>query len=353
MRHEKTDGIKILFDGYWLAGGPVSNAMVQRQIIEAWSKTFPQDEIFVTAKVGYKPLIGNQPTYLPVSHRLHALSLFFEIPRLARKVGADAVLTHNFASPTYRAKSFVFIHDFIFMDHPKWFTKKEVFYFLLMPLSSIFARNLFTSSNTEALRIRRFLKRRVTATSLGMDPALRDAVPVSPTPLLKPKEFMLTIGRLTERKNLVLTIESALDSGLLTSQEPLVVVGEKSGKFSGLSSRVSAALESGLVLFLDNLRTEEIAWLYVNCSNFLFFSLDEGYGLPATEALYFGSPTKVSDISVFREIVGSYGVFANPQDPLEMVKAITSNSVTPDSGIDPTSWQEVAAKIRSEIVTGT
>jgi len=344
------DGMKILFDGYWLSEGPVSNAMVQRQIIEAWSATFPEDEIYVAVRAAYKPIVGKQPNYLSVKYKRHAASLFFELPRLARKVKADAVLTHNFASPTLKTKPFVFIHDFIFMDHPKWFTKKELIYFWLMPLSSIFAKLLFTSSSTEALRIKRFLKRRVTATSLGIDPLLRDAIPRSPTPLLKPKEFMLTIGRLTERKNLVLTIESALDSGLVTRQNPIVVVGEVSGKFSGLSARVTDGLKSGSVLFLDNLGAENIAWLYLNCSNFLFFSLDEGYGLPAIEALYFGAPTKVSDISVFRELVGPNGVFANPRDPKEMTIAITTKSNNPASGINPPSWQDIVTKMRIEIL---
>jgi len=339
----------VLFDGYWLSDGPVSNAMVQRQIIETWSTTFPQDEIYVTVRDGFKPIVGIQPNYLNVTHALHALSTFFEVPRLARKVNADVVLTHNFSSPTKRAKSYVFIHDFIFMDQPKWFTKKEQLYFWLMPLSSVFARKIFTSSSTEAKRIERFLKRDVFSTLLGIDPALREAIPISPNLLLKPKGFMLTIGRLTERKNLVLTIESALNSDLVTTEEPLVVVGEKSGKFSGLTHRVMEALESGRVIFLGSLRTEEIAWLYINCSNFLFFSLDEGYGLPAIEALYFGSPTKVSDIPVFRELVGLYGIFANPRDSLEIVQAINSKSVTPSGGITPPSWQEVVAKIRSEI----
>jgi glycosyltransferase involved in cell wall biosynthesis len=163
---------------------------------------------------------------------------------------------------------------------------------------------------------------------------------------------MLTIGRLTERKNLLGTIESALDTGLVSPREPIVVVGEKSGKFKGLSPRVVDALRTDRVILLDNLGSDELAWLYVNCSNFLFFSLDEGYGLPAIEALYFGSPIKLSDITVFRELVGGYGVFANPESAAEMTEAISSDTRTPKAGVRPPSWLEVVTKIRSQVVDG-
>lgn len=345
--------MKILFDGYWLSGGPISNAMVQRQIIENWALSFPDDEIYISVRKGYEFPLEINAKYIKVSLFLHALSIFLELPRIARKIRADAVLTHNFSSPIFKSTTIVFIQDFIFMEHPKWFTFKEIAYFALMPISSRFSRLVFTSSQTEANRISRFLKRPVTSTMLGMAPDLTDAVPSSPDSRLEEKKFMLTIGRLTERKNLLLTLESALDSGLVTAEEPIVVVGEKSGKFNGLNPRIIQAIKEERVVLLDNLGAGEIAWLYLNCSNFLFFSLDEGYGLPAMEALYFGAPTKLSDIPVFREIVGEHGVFADPLNPAELKKAILSSSSTPSSGITPPSWQSVVTKIRSQIVDGS
>jgi glycosyltransferase involved in cell wall biosynthesis len=344
--------MKILFDGYWLSDGPISNAMVQRQIIENWAINFPQDEIYIAVRSGYKVQEDNNAKFMKVSLPLHALSVFFELPWLARKIKAQVVLTHNFSSPAFKSKTVVFIHDFIFMEHPKWFTLRERAYFALMPMSSRFASLVFTSSSTEAARISRYLKRPVIPTLLGISPHLNDASPRSPDSRLVSKKFMLTIGRLTERKNLLGTIESALDTGLVSPREPIVVVGEKSGKFKGLSPRVVDALRTDRVILLDNLGSDELAWLYVNCSNFLFFSLDEGYGLPAIEALYFGSPIKLSDITVFRELVGGYGVFANPESAAEMTEAISSDTRTPKAGVRPPSWLEVVTKIRSQVVDG-
>jgi len=344
--------VKILFDGYWLSGGPISNAMVQRQIIENWAMTFPDDEIFVAVRDGFKIAPDIKAKYLKVALPIHALSVFLEIPKIARKIDPDLVLTHNFSSPMLKSRLGVFIHDFIFLEHPKWFTRKELVYFGLMPISSRFAQQVFTSSKTEADRIGRFLKRPITPTLLGLDPELVDAVPSSPDSRLQAKKFMLTIGRLTERKNLLLTLQSALDSGLVTAQEPIVVVGEKSGKFKGLSSRILEAVKTQHVILLENLGSDELAWLYLNCSNFLFFSLDEGYGLPVTEALYFGAPLKLSDITVFRELSGTNGVFANPENPSELIKAIRQRSNTPAAGVAPPSWSDIVKTIRNQMLSG-
>ena len=43
-------------------------------------------------------------------------------------------------------------------------------------------------------------------------------------------------------------------------------------------------------------------------------SLDEGFGIPVLEALHFGAPVVVSDIPVFREILGDRATFVSPLD---------------------------------------
>ena len=55
--------------------------------------------------------------------------------------------------------------------------------------------------------------------------------------------------------------------------------------------------------------------LYKNASLFVFLPLVEGFGFPPFEAMSFGTPSLVSDIPVFREIMADVVKYVDPLDP--------------------------------------
>ena len=109
------------------------------------------------------------------------------------------------------------------------------------------------------------------------------------------------------------------------------------------------------VLILNQVTDNELSWLYRNCQIFSFLSLDEGFGLPVLEALYFNCTLLLSDIKVFREISKGKAEFVNPMSSTEVSSGIIRVLAdgNPKLGYLPKeifAWTQSIEKIRSEII---
>ncbi len=350
----------MLFDGYWWFQGPPSGHRVLRETVAAWRRAFPDDRLTVAAPRG-----GSGPAVPGVELRRtlaanHLLINTVELPRLARRCGADAVLTQNFA--TRFPRSGVYLHDVIFQDSPQWFDRVERLYFAAMPLAARRAGVVLTSSRTEADRIRRHnpALAAVVPTGLGISTPLLRAEPQRPPQLdLVPGAFTLSVGRLNIRKNLATTIEAALASGLTSPATPLVVVGERSGRADALGPAAAAAVADGSVVLLGYAPDAQLRWLYEHCAVMVFLSLDEGFGLPVVEASWFGAPFVAGDIPVMREVLhGTDAVLVDPLSVTEVSAALQAVHRRPrraasgarpvGSGVDPR-WEQAVTVVREQL----
>jgi glycosyltransferase involved in cell wall biosynthesis len=310
--------MRVLFDAYWWATGPISNRSVLREFVLSWVKRYPEDDVAVAVPYSAIPLARLELEGLAsvTGTRLspHGLSNILELPIIAKRFRADITVAHNF-SP-FLGRSAVFIHDFIFKSNPEWFTFKERAYFALMPLSSPRASLVLTSTRSEALRVQTYghLKARPTAIGLGLGGHLLSATATRPPSLPQLTGFVVSVGRLNVRKNIAKTIEAAIVSGSLTRDRPLIVVGEASGRGMSISPEIQLAMDEGKVLFMGRVDDAELKWLYQNAQLFVFLTLDEGFGMPILESLSLGTPMIVSDIPVFREILGNAATFVDPTD---------------------------------------
>lgn len=349
--------MRVLFDGFWWVRGPVSNRQVLREFILAWAREFPEDELIVAVRRGDRGAAGAE---LPASVGIVGTRLFpqgisaiAELPFIAKRMRADVTISHNFTPAFGRAG--VFIHDYMFLSAPEWFTRKERAYFSLMPFTARRARWLFTSSRSEADRIGRLSRgRTVVPIGLAVGRGLTGARPRRPAGLGGVDQgFLLCVGRLNARKNLATTIDAALASGCVTDAAPLLIVGEPQGRNADLPSDAAEAVRRGAVRFLGFIDDDELAWLYGNASALLFLTRDEGFGLPALEALHFGAPVVVSDLPVFREILGELATFVDPVDAAIIAAAI--RAIPPrGKAIDTTalgySWERSVRGMRGAIV---
>ena len=351
--------MRVLFDGHWwVDNGPISGRVVVRDLVEAWARTFPQDDVVLAvprrsvAEVG--ATMPDNVRCVATHLQPHALVAAVESVRVQRRHGPfDLVLTQNFTSVV--GPGVPFIHDVLFQTNPEWFTRVERAYFAAIPVLARRAPVVLTSSQHEADRIKRLNPRvaRVAAIGLGVPTGLATAVPTAPQAGADLGSFALSVGRLNIRKNLALAIEGALLSGELSKERPLVVVGEAAGKAESKTAAMAEAEAAGHLRFLGGVSDAELAWLYSRAELFVYMSLDEGFGLPPHEALHFGCPVLVSDLPVFRETLGATVTYADPHDPAG-IAAATSAALKGRAGqsrpVAPTpSWQQVVERARAAV----
>ncbi|ROS60972.1 glycosyltransferase involved in cell wall biosynthesis [Frigoribacterium sp. PhB160] len=360
--------MKILFDGFWFISGPPSQRHVLREMVTTWLDQFPGDEVGLVVRARdadeARRELPSRVTLFPSRAYPHAVVAAVSLSRSARRWRADAVLAQNFAARFRRGVSAVFLHDVLFVDHPEWFTPTERAYFSFMPRLAPRADVVFTSTSTEAARIRsRSKPRSVLAVGIGLSKELVQAVPDDRVRTASPVEagsYVLAVGRLNVRKNLARVIEGCLDAGVISRERPLLIVGAGDGRSDVETDAQRRAVDSGVVRFAGFVSDGELRWLYENASCTVFASLGEGFGMPPVEAAYFGSEIVVSDLPVFHETVGSVAHFVNPLSPPAIAAGVASalqpaearaTSVAPEAWQARYDWSVSVASMRRAVQT--
>lgn len=357
--------MKVLFDAFWLVAGPPSQRHVLRDMISAWSITFPHDEIALLVRSKHEAAaraeLSDEVRVFATKAYPQALLASHSLARVGATWGADVVVAHNYAPRYRRGVSALFLHDVLFLENPEWFTAVERGYFGIMPRLAPRADVVFTSSSTEADRIRRLTRsREVVPVGIGLSAELTEVPSVRPEtgPLraLTGQGYVLAVGRLNVRKNLARVIAACLDGDLVNVNNPLVIVGSGDGKADDFTSDVSRAVEAGIVVFAGFVQDRELRWLYENSACLVFASLGEGFGMPPVEAAHFGTPVVVSDLPVFRETVGDVAIFVDPHSESSIAAGISEAiSSRQDSGrkgavqVTRYDWSTSVTRMRSAI----
>ncbi|MEM9983878.1 MAG: glycosyltransferase family 1 protein, partial [Bacteroidota bacterium] len=140
-------------------------------------------------------------------------------------------------------------------------------------------------------------------------------------PLGLPKDYLLFVGSLTPRKNLLGLLKALL---MLPKghRPPLVVVGK--GKVYG-RQMMAYLHRQGLgkeVYFRSEMGNEELPSVYAQALGLVYPSFYEGFGLPIVEALSQGTPVITSRFSAMPEAAGPGALLMDPHDPADIARAI-------------------------------
>lgn len=170
----------------------------------------------------------------------------------------------------------------------------------------------------------------------GVAPGLRPLPPETITPILaayglEPQTYILHVGTIEPRKNLVRLVEAYQQVRQAMAQPPkLALVGRKGWFYEEVYARVTALDLTDNVLFLDTVSDDELPAFYNGALLKVYPTLYEGFGLPALEAMACGTAVVAANTSSLPEVVGNAGVLIDPTDVSTITNAILSILENPD-----------------------
>jgi glycosyltransferase involved in cell wall biosynthesis len=210
------------------------------------------------------------------------------------------------------------IHDLSPLEHPEWFAKSFAqWYEYMLPKLAQQVQIIFTPSEYVKQKVKEhFNVENVMVTPNGVltsmfRPNARQLLPDLP------QKYILFVGSIQLRKNLagLISVWNQIEHEFKDMW--LIIAGAKGSVFQ------STKLPQGKrIRFLNYISDDHLPGLYANAEAFVLPSFDEGFGLPALEAMACGTPTLVSNGGALPETVGEAGLIFNLAKPESLITGL-------------------------------
>lgn len=309
-----------------------------RDIILSLHQKYPDEEYIL-----YTPSVRGSIAFLP-SNRVGIAtpplgfgklrSSYWRSVLLTKRLERDGVdvyhgLSHELPYNIHKTnvKTVVTIHDIIFMRYPQWYGfidrsiyKQKVVY------SCRIADAIIAVSEQTKQDLIDFLGvdgNKINVIYQGCNDMFRekatsdDLMRVSKKHGL-PEEYMLYLGTIEERKNLLTVIKAIHQAGI---DMPLVAIGRATKYMLKIKQYIhNHSMQN--IHFLHSLPSGDLPAIYQGAKLFVYPSLFEGFGIPILEALNSKTPVITSKGGCFGEVGGKHSIYVDPTNAEEMAAAI-------------------------------
>jgi glycosyltransferase involved in cell wall biosynthesis len=240
---------------------------------------------------------------------------------------------HPLLMPARSAAQVITIHDLNFLSFPER-TRAEIRrdYPALVGPHAARADRIIVSSRFAAGEVERQLgvsNECVSVCPMGApDWTPRSGIPAD--------GYLLFVGTLEPRKNVgklldayecllsAAQTETRSANGVLSSFRlpELILAGKALPETHGWIERIARPPLAGRVRHLGYVNPSEMRRLYVGARLLVLPSLEEGFGIPALEAMTVGVPVVATDRGALPEVVGDAGLLVEPEDAGSLAEAI-------------------------------
>lgn len=128
------------------------------------------------------------------------------------------------------------------------------------------------------------------------------------------KPYLLFVGTLQPRKNIVRLIEAFSQIPPSYSPLKLVIIGRRGWQYKEILEAPKKYNVEDSVVFLENVTDADLPAFYKNAELFVLPSLYEGFGLPVLEAMRYGCPVATSNVSSLPEAGGDAAIYFDPEN---------------------------------------
>jgi glycosyltransferase involved in cell wall biosynthesis len=225
-------------------------------------------------------------------------------------------------------------HDFAFLDFGEHFTWRQRVLSRMQTWHTIRLAShvVAVSEATKAHLTRRFRMdpSRVSVSLEGCSPQFREVEDAEALEALRdrlelPERYVLYVGRIQPRKNLVRLMEAFARVCREHPELPhhLVMAGGKGWLYDGIYTAAEKSPVCDRIRFLGYVEEADLPLLMNGADVFALVSLWEGFGLPVIEAMACGTPVVTSNCSSLPEVAGDAALLVNPKDVNGIAAALT------------------------------
>lgn len=267
-------------------------------------------------KLGQHKNISYQ--FIPGRFNFIVNMLFY--PLFFSNKGFDVILFQNYI-PLWKGSKTLYvnyIHDFLFLDWPQFFSKLQRFVFRFMLYSVRRADHTVTISASERERVLRHSKvdpSRIDFVHHGISELFHERDrEVTGSVIRKyhlPEKYILYLGRLNRRKNIKALLEAF---AIVESKISLVIIGQREYQEFELENELTRLNISERVHKFEFVPYEDLQNILSAATLFVFPSFAEGFGLPPLEAMRSGVPTIVSSGMAMPEVCKDGAAYFEPSD---------------------------------------
>jgi glycosyltransferase involved in cell wall biosynthesis len=264
--------------------------------------------------------------------------LLFEQTRFPRLLGSIGVAVHHAPHYTMPERSpvpcVVTIHDCTFFDHPEWHVRSKALLFRrAIRRAALHAAALVCVSEVTATRLQACCEVRapIVVAPHGVD-HLR-FTPVEPAPgadraLLEAsgvpydRPLISFVGTLEPRKG-VASLVAAFDRVADVHRDAVLVLGGQIGwGLAGIEQALAAARHGDRIIRTGYLPDAAVPALLRRSTVVAYPALEEGFGLPALEALACGSPLITTEGTAMAEMAQGAACLVRPGDDAGLADAL-------------------------------
>lgn len=295
---------------YYRRGGI---AAYMQHLLAALAELAPSEQIKVLHNFRAAEAISPFPrinTITPCHHRFESSLLGLEL--LPRRF--DLFHSPDFIPPRLGARKYVItVHDLAFLITTDILTQDAKRYYAgqigraVQQADAIIAVSAATKK--DIMRLLNVPGDKIHVIWEGVSQHFRVLEGQIKLPYDLPREYLLFVGTLEPRKNLVNLLNAY---STLPDAPPLVLAGAE----GWLAEPIFEAMQplGERVIWLQEVAYADLPALYNRATIHLLPSSYEGFGFPPLEAMACGTPTLISDRGALREVGGEAAYYVDPDD---------------------------------------